>query len=74
MTTKSKSTTQDSFLTALGAPARRALEGRGITTLTKLARHTEAEILQLHGVGPSSLPRLRSALSARGLAFRPAKK
>lgn len=58
------------FLSELGAPARRALEGKGLTTLSKLARHTEAQILELHGIGPSSMPKLRKALEAKGLAFK----
>ena len=58
------------FLAVLGAPARRALEGAGIKTLAQLARRTESELLDLHGFGPSSLPKLRAALAERGLAFR----
>ena len=50
------------FLSRLGAPAKRALENNGITTLEKLSKFTEKEILQLHGIGPSSLPKLEAAL------------
>jgi predicted RecB family nuclease len=58
------------FLSLIAAPARRALEGAGITTLEKLAQHTEKDILQLHGMGPGSIPKLRGALEAGGLSFR----
>lgn len=58
------------FLLQLGAPARRALENNGITTLEQLAKYTEKEILQLHGMGPASLPKLRAALEEEGLSFR----
>jgi predicted RecB family nuclease len=58
-------------LPQLGAPARRALENAGIHSLAELARHSEAEILDLHGIGPSSMPKLRSALEAKGLSFKP---
>jgi len=58
------------FLAGLSAPARRALEREGITTLTKLAHCREAELLALHGFGPASLPKLRGALKAQGLAFK----
>ncbi|RCU33173.1 hypothetical protein DVA76_20130, partial [Acinetobacter baumannii] len=51
-----------SFLTLLSAPARRALEGKGIKTEQQLARNSEKEILQLHGVGLASIPVLRKAL------------
>lgn len=61
---------QDSFLSEVAAPARRALEGAGITKLTQLAQLTEEGLLQLHGMGPGSLPKLRVALKANGLTFR----
>lgn len=60
---------ESGFLSTLGAPARRALENNGITTVDELSRYTEREILQLHGIGPSSMPRLRNALEAQGLSF-----
>lgn len=59
----------EGLLSALAAPARRALERAGIRDCTDLARFTEQEILALHGVGPSSLPKLKSRLKAAGLAF-----
>jgi predicted RecB family nuclease len=59
-----------SFLSELVAPARRALEAKGITTLAKLAKHTETEILELHGMGPRSIPKLSKALNAQGLSFK----
>ncbi len=61
---------QDSFLSLLGSPARRALENNGITTLKKLSKLTEAEILEFHGMGSSSIPKLRSALKTHGLSFK----
>lgn len=58
------------FLSRLSAPARRALEHEGIETVTQLSRHSEAEILELHGMGPGSIPVLRAALEERDLDFR----
>lgn len=58
------------FLTGLSAPARRALEKEGINTLKMLAKHTEKELLHLHGFGKSSLPVLKIALNAVGLDFK----
>jgi len=58
------------FLALLGAPARRALENKGITTLEQLSGFSESEILALHGMGPASMPKLRSALESEGLSFR----
>ena len=60
------------FLAALSAPARRAQESIGATTLTELARYSEREILQLHGMGPRSMPTLRQELLSEGLTFRDA--
>lgn len=57
------------FMAALSAPARRALEGAGLNTLSKLARRTETQVLELHGMGPSTIPKLRAALKQAGLAF-----
>lgn len=60
----------EGFLAALSAPARRALEHAGITDLKTLSTYTEAEILLLHGMGPSSIPTLKRALEAVDLEFR----
>ena len=61
---------EDGFLSLLSAPARRALEREGISSLAQLSHYTEADILMLHGVGPSSIPRLRVALEKQNLTFR----
>ncbi len=58
------------FLSMLSAPARRALENNGIISLQKLSTYSEKEILQFHGMGPASLPKLRSVLKENGLSFR----
>ena len=60
---------QSGFLSRLSAPARRALENRGIKTLNELSKYTEGEILKLHGMGPSSIPKLRAALKDQNLEF-----
>ena len=43
------------FLSKLSAPARRALEHHGISTLQQLSAFSEKEILQFHGIGPAFL-------------------
>jgi DNA-directed RNA polymerase alpha subunit len=58
------------FLSQLSAPARRALENQGVTTLEQLSKYTEKDIMQLHGMGPGSLPKLLDALKEKGLSFR----
>lgn len=57
------------FLASLAAPTRRALESAGIKTLQQLAQKSKAEILNLHGMGPGSIPTLRKVLQAEGLSF-----
>jgi DNA-directed RNA polymerase alpha subunit len=61
---------ESGFLSVFSAPARRALENNGITTVEQLSTYTEKEILKFHGMGPASLPKLRSALEENGLSFR----
>ena len=43
---------ESGFFFLLSAPAKNALEHVGISTLTELARHSERQILALHGMGP----------------------
>ena len=67
---EAESKPKEGFLALLSAPARRALENKHIISLEKLSEFSEKEILQLHGMGPSSIPKLRDALKAVGLNFR----
>lgn len=55
--------------TNLSAPAQRALSDAGYSRLEQLSKISEAELLQLHGVGPKTIRQLRTALAARGLSF-----
>lgn len=61
---------KDGFLSLLSAPARRALERENINTLEQLSGFTEKEILSLHGLGPSTIPRLKAALATKGLSLK----
>lgn len=61
---------ESGFLSLLSAPARRALEHNEITSLQQLSKCSEKEILQLHGMGSASLPKLRTALKESGLSFK----
>jgi predicted RecB family nuclease len=60
----------EGFLSELAAPARRALQGAGVTTLALLAKRTEDEIGELHGMGPSAMIKLRASLQKAGLQWR----
>ncbi|RLQ92316.1 RNA polymerase alpha subunit C-terminal domain-containing protein [Falsibacillus albus] len=61
---------ESGFMAQLSAPARRALEHNNINTLEQLAGFTEKEILKFHGIGPSSIPKLKQALQEQGLSFK----
>lgn len=52
------------------APARRALSGAGVLTLSDLQTFTELEILALHGMGPKAMGILRAAMRENGLKFK----
>ena len=67
-TRRSASPTSD-FPPGLSQPALRAFTAAGFTRLQDFARVSEAELVRLHGVGPSALRVLQPALAARGLAF-----
>lgn len=55
---------------AIGRPATRALQQAGITTLDAVARHSEKDLLALHGVGPRAIRVLAEVLAERGSTFR----
>lgn len=56
-------------LPKLPAPARRALENEGISSLFQLSKYKESEISDLHGMGPNALRILQAALASKGLSF-----
>ncbi len=61
---------KDIFLSLIAAPARRALENNGISNLDQLSTFTEKEILNLHGMGKSTIPKLQKLLSENKLSFK----
>jgi len=58
------------FMSALSAPAQRALANAGIKTLKQLAKWKENDLLALHGLGPSALPKIYEALANEGLQLK----
>lgn len=54
----------------LAKPAQRALSNAKITSLKQLAAKREADIADLHGMGPNGVAALKRALKAEGLAFK----
>jgi hypothetical protein len=62
-------TTMHDLPSDLSKPAQRALAREGNTHLEQLAELSEAELSELHGVGPRAVGQLRDALAENGLSF-----
>lgn len=71
---KQRDQQQNEFLPQLSAPARRALQNSGIKSLQQISKYTEAEILKLHGIGKTTIPKLQNILKEKGLSFKTARK
>lgn len=59
-----------SLFDGLSAPAQRALENNGIRDIKTLSRFTEKEVQAFHGIGKSSIPKLKELLKSKGLSFK----
>ena len=57
------------FLHGLPSPARRALAQAGYTRIEQFTKLSEAEVSQLHGMGPKALEQIRLALATKGLSY-----
>lgn len=60
---------ESDFPKGLAQPALRALHAAGIQNLKQLSKFSEAEIKELHGIGPNALNKLKAALEAKGMEF-----
>lgn len=58
------------LLERLASPARRALLNADIKSLEELTKHTEQEILELHGIGKNALAVIKTTLDEHGLSLR----
>lgn len=69
---KSAATTPPSadFPKGVSQPATRALASIGVTKVSQLAKHREADVAALHGMGPKALGILKTELEASGKSFR----
>lgn len=67
---KQTASLQNNFLLMLSVPAKRALENNGINSIKKLSQLSEKTVLSFHGIGPSSIPKLKEVLQAEGLSFK----
>ena len=73
MKAKNREPLETDFPRNIGNPARRALEYAGYTTLKELTKVSEADLGQLHGMGPKALGILRETLKEKGWSFKPLK-
>ena len=73
MNTKKPEQPKTDFPRSIGNPARSALEHAGYSKLKQLTKVSEAELGQLHGMGPKALGILRETLEARGWSFKQGK-
>lgn len=62
--------TQNFDFPNIGSPATRALQHAGYTQLKQLTKLSEAQLSQLHGVGPKAVRILKETLKANGLSFK----
>lgn len=60
---------QYSLPVKLAKPAQRALQAAGITSLKQLAKLSEKEIAQWHGMGPNGIKAIKKALKDNGLSL-----
>jgi DNA-directed RNA polymerase alpha subunit len=65
-----KSDSQTHPFDILAKPAQRALANAGIKTLQQLSAVTEAELMQLHGVGKNALQTLKNMMADSNLSFK----
>jgi DNA-directed RNA polymerase alpha subunit len=62
--------TTSRFLDEFSAPARRALESIDVHDLESLRSFTKKEIVNLHGMGPSSLKKIDQLLAETNLKYK----
>ena len=60
----------DAFPAGVSGPALRALARARVRSMNELAKRTEAELMELHGIGPKALRTLKDALAKRGRRLR----
>ncbi len=69
MTSARNDQVESDLPTELSQPAQRALAQAGYRRLDQLTQVSEADLKQLHGIGPKALDQLRRALDSKGLSF-----
>jgi len=57
------------FPAKLAKPAQRALANAGIKTMADFSRFTQAEVANLHGIGPNALKEITRTMQETGISF-----
>lgn len=57
------------LLQKLAKPAQRAIQNEGITTIEQLAKYSEKELSELHGIGKNAMNIIKQTLIENGLLF-----
>ncbi len=65
-----KTNSNSFFIEPISAPAKRALQNEKINSLEQLAQYSEKDLLKLHGLGKSSIPKIKAALATAGLSLK----
>ena len=66
MPAKTKPQPETPFPKGVSKPAQRALASIGVTHLEQITRFTEAELMELHGMGPKAMGIIKDTLRAQG--------
>lgn len=61
---------ENSLPNGLAKPAIRALTAAGYIHLEQFTQLSEAEVLNLHGMGPKAIKTIKNALEEKGLSFK----
>lgn len=61
---------REAFPKGMSGPSLRALANARIRSMADVARWREADLAQLHGMGPKAVGLLKAALAAEGTGFR----
>ncbi len=69
-TEKRLSPSIDILLDKLSAPAKRAIEGLGVTALSQLTKYTKNDLAALHGIGAGAMEVIETVMGQQGYSFK----
>lgn len=69
MAKKSTPPSSEGLPSGLAQPAIRALKSAGFSNLQQISKATESELMELHGMGPNAMLKVKEALRKAGLSL-----